>query len=91
MADVHIDENGPGQVTHDLMHVYQNTPVTLPMKGNRLDTRIDFGPLLRPIGPNRLMTTDKAAFEGFRPRHIRSHRRKGGVNVPRVEGRIGSF
>ena len=91
MTDVHIGENGPGQVTHDLMHVDQNTPVTLPMEGNRLDTRIDLGPLLRPVGPDRLMTTDKTAFEGFRPRHVRSHRRKGGVNVPRVEGGIGNF
>ena len=91
MTEVHIGENGPGQIAHDLMHLDQNTPVTLPMEGYRLDTRINLGPLLRPVGPDRLVTTDKTAFEGFWPRHVRSHRRKGSVNVPRAEGRIGSF
>lgn len=91
MTDVHIGENGSGQVTHDLVHVDQDTPVSLPMEGNRLDTRIDLGPLFRPVGPDRLMTTNITAFEGFQPRHVRSHRRKGSVNVPRAEGRIGSF
>ena len=91
MTDMHIGENGSGQVTHDLVHADQNTPVTLPMEGNRLNTRIDLGPLLRPVGPHRLMTTDETAFESSWPRHVRSHRRKGRVNVPRVEGRIGGF
>lgn len=91
MTDVHIGKNGPGQVTHDLVHLDQDTPVTLPMKGNRFDTRVDLGPLLHPIGSDRLMTTDKTALEGFGPRHVRRHRRKGSVNVPCVEGRVGSF
>ncbi len=91
MTDVYIGKNGSGQVTHDLVHLDQNTPVTFPMKGNRVDMRINLGPLLRPIGPDRFMAMRDTAFEGFRPRHVRSHRRKGSVNVPCVEGRVGSL
>ena len=91
MTDVHIGKDGSGQVTHDLVHVDQNTAVALAMKGNRLDARIDLGPLLGPVVPDRLMTPDGAAFESLRPGYVLSHRRKGGVNVPRVEGLIGSF
>jgi hypothetical protein len=91
VTDVNIGKNGSGQVTHDLVHLDQNTPVKLPMKGNRFDTRVDLGPLLRPIRPHRFMAMGDTAFEGFGPRYVRSHRRKGSVNVPRVEGRVGSF
>jgi hypothetical protein len=91
MADVHIGESSSGQVTYDLVHIDKNPPITLPMEGNRLNMRIDLRPLLCPIGPDRFMTVDKTAFEGFRPRHVRSHRRQGAVNVPRVECRIGRF
>ena len=86
VADVLIAKNGPGQVAHDLMHIDHNAPDPLGVKGNRLDMRVDLGPLLRPVGADLLRSSDEAAFEGFRPGHARAHGREGGVNVSRVEG-----
>jgi hypothetical protein len=47
--------------------------------------------LLGPIGSDRVMATSETALEGFGPRHVGSHRRKGSVDIPCVEGRVGSF
>lgn len=91
MTDAHVGKNDSGQVPDDLMHVHQHPPVVLPVKGDRLDMRVDLGPLLRPIRPDFLMTTRETAFEGFRPGNVGTHRGKGRVNVPRVEGGISGF
>jgi hypothetical protein len=86
MTHVLIDKNCSSQVTHDLMHIDQNAPDLLRVKENRLDVRIDLAPLLRPVSANFFRSTDKTAFERFRPSHVRSHEGKGSVNVSRVEG-----
>jgi hypothetical protein len=86
MAYVFIGKNSSRQLTDDLMHIDQNAPSLLRVKGNRLDVRIDLAPLLRPVSANFLGPTDKTTFERFRPSHVRSHEGKGSVNVSRVEG-----
>lgn len=86
MTHVLIDKNCSSQVTHDLMHIDQNAPGLLQVKGNRLDVPIDLAPLLRPVSANFFRPTDKTAFERSRPNHLRSHEGKGSVNVSRVEG-----
>ena len=73
MAYVLIGKDCSSQVAHDLMHIDQNAPGLLRMKGNRLDVRIDLAPLLRPISANLFRSSDKAAFECFRPDNIRGH------------------
>jgi hypothetical protein len=66
MAHVLIGKNCSRQVTHDLMHIDQNAPGLLRVKGNRFDVRIDLAPLLRPISANFFRPMDKTAFERFR-------------------------
>ena len=89
MAYMFIDQNCSRQVTHDLMHLDQNAPGRLRVKGNRLDVGIDLTPLLRPVSANLFRSTDKTAFERFRPGHVRSHEGKRGGDVSRVEGSVG--
>src|SRR5262245_30525705 len=88
MAYVLIGNHGSSQVTHDQMHIDQNAPGLLRVKGNRLDVRIDLAPLLRPVSPNFVRPTDKTAFERFRPSHVRSHEGKRDINLTRVKGRV---
>jgi hypothetical protein len=66
MAHVLIGKNCSSFVTHDLMHIDQNAPGLLRVKGNRLHVRIDLAPLLRPVSANFLGLMDKTAFERFR-------------------------
>src|SRR5262245_25924103 len=70
------------------MHVDQDLPSALPVKGNRLYVWVDLSPLLRPVSPNFFRPTDKTAFERSRPSHVRSHEGEGGVNVSCIEGRV---
>jgi hypothetical protein len=49
VGNVFITKNGPVQVAHDLMYIDQDSPSTLWMEGNRLDVRVNLGPLLRPV------------------------------------------
>jgi len=86
MAHVLIGKNCSSFVTHDLIHIDQNAPGLLRVKGNRLDVRIDVAPLLRPVSANFFRPMDKTAFERFRLSHVRSHEGKGSVTVSRVEG-----
>lgn len=88
MAHPLIGENGPSQVTHDLMHIDQNLPGILWVKSHRFHVRIDLAPLLRPVSANFSGPTDKTAFEGLRPSHVRSHEGEGCVDITRVEGRV---
>ncbi len=66
ITHVLIGKNCSSFVTHDLMHIHQNAPGLLRVKGNRLDVRIDLAPLLRPVSANFFRPTDKTAFERFR-------------------------
>jgi hypothetical protein len=66
MTHVLIGKNCSSFVTHDLMHIDQNAPSLLRVKGNRLDVRIDLAPLLCPVSANFFRSTDKTAFERFR-------------------------
>ena len=88
VANVFIGKHSSSQIAHELMHVDQDLPSILRVKGNRLDVWIDLAPLLRPVSADFFRPTDKTAFERFRPGHVRSHEGEGGVNVSRVEGRI---
>lgn len=65
MTHVLRGKNCSSFVTHDLMHIDQNAPSLLRVKGNRLDVRIDLAPLLRPVSANFLGPTDKTAFKRF--------------------------
>ena len=60
VANVFITKNGPVQVAHDLMHIDQDSPSTLWMEGNRLDVRVNLGPLLRPVSSDITMTANDA-------------------------------
>jgi hypothetical protein len=66
MAYVFIGKNSSSFVTHDLMHIDQNAPGLLRVKGNRLDVRIDLAPLLCPVSANFLGPTDKTTLKRFR-------------------------
>jgi hypothetical protein len=89
MPNVLIGQYRTRQVAHDLMHIDQNTTSILRVKGNWLHMRADFAPLLRPVGADFFRPTDKTAFERSGPLHVGSHESKGGVDVSRVEGRVG--
>lgn len=83
-----IQKDVSGQVTYDLMHFDQNSPLFLRVKGNWFDVRIYLGPLFRPVGADFLVTMDKAAFERLRPSHVLTHGSEGEGDVSRVEGRV---
>ena len=88
VTHVLIGKHGSGQIAHDLMHLDQDLPSLLCVKGNWLDLSIDLAPLLRPVSAYFLMPTDKTAFERPRPSDIGSHKGEGGINVTRVEGYV---
>ena len=83
VAHAFITENGPVQVADDLMHIDQDSPGTLGMEGNRLDVRVNLGPLLGPVSADFMMTANEAPLERPRPRNVRGHGGEGGVEVPR--------
>ncbi len=89
MTNAFIGKNGSSHVAHDLMHLDQDPPGVLRVKGQRRHSRVNLAPLLRPISADLVGTADKTAFERSRPSHVRRHEGEGGVNVPRVEGRVG--
>ena len=76
------------QIAHDLMHLDQDLPSILWVKGNRLDVSIDLAPLLCPVSADFFRPTDKTAFERSRLSHVGSHEGEGFINVSRVEGCI---
>src|ERR1700723_21797 len=55
------------------------------MEGNRLDVRVNLGPLLRPVSSDLMMTADDAPLKCPRPCHVRGHGGEGGGEIPRVE------
>jgi hypothetical protein len=85
VANVFVTKNGPVQVAHDLMHIDQDSPDTLGMEGNRLDVRVNLGPLLGPVSSDLLVTANDAPLKRPRPSHVRGHGGEGSVEVPRVE------
>lgn len=88
MTNMVIHKDGSRQVTYNLVHIDQNSPLFLRMKGDWLYVRINFGPLLRPVGADFLMATDKAAFERLRPSYVLTHGSECEVYVSRVEGSV---
>jgi hypothetical protein len=74
VANVFITKNGPVQVAHDLMHIDQDSPATLGTEGNRLDVRVNLGPLLRPVSSDLLMTANDAP-----PLNARGHATSGAM------------
>jgi len=84
VADVFITKNDPVQVAHDLMHIDQDSASTLWMERNRLDLRVNLGPLLRPVSSHFMMTAYEAPLKRPRPCHVRRHFGEGGVEVSRV-------
>jgi hypothetical protein len=85
VANVFITKNGPVEVAHDLMHLDQDPPSTLWMEGNRLDVRVNLGPLLRPVSSDIMMTANDAPLKRPRPCYVRGHGGAGGIEVPRVK------
>jgi hypothetical protein len=88
VSNVFIGKHGSDQIAHDLMHLDQDLPSILRVKGNRLDVGIDLAPLLRPVSADFFRSTDKTAFERLRLSHVRSHEGEGSIDVTHVEGRI---
>ena len=88
MTDMLVGQHNARQITHDLMHINQDAPGLLRVKGHWLHVWIDLAPLLRPVSADFFRPTDETAFERFWPGYVRGHGGKGGVNVPRVEGGI---
>lgn len=89
MANMRIEKDGSGPIAHDLMHIDHDFPVVLRVKGGRLDMRINLAPLLRPVGADLIGSAGDSAFERLRPGHVGRHEGKGGIDVARIEGRIG--
>ena len=89
MPNVLIGNHGPNQVAHDLMHFDQGVPGILRVEGHWFDMRIDLAPLLRPVGADFFRPMDKTAFERSGPLYLGSHESKCGVNIARVESRVG--
>jgi hypothetical protein len=85
VANVFITKYSPSQVAHDLMHIDQDSPRTLWMEGNRLDVRVNLGPLIRPVSSDIMMTANDAPLKRPRPCHVRSHSGEGGGEVPRIK------
>src|SRR6516162_7559959 len=71
------------------MHFHQDTPGILLVEGDRLHMGADLAPLFSPVSADCFRPVDEAAFESSRPLYIGSHEDERGVNVPRVESRIG--
>lgn len=88
MTDVFIGYNGSSHVTNDLMHFYRDPIDALRVKGNRLYVRIDFAPLLCPVGAHLLRPLYNPPFERSRSGLVRSHQGEGNINIPRVEGHV---
>ena len=89
MTHTLIGKNGANQITHDLMHLDQDPSIVLWVKGQRLHSRVNLTPLLRPVSADFVWAADKTAFERSRPSHVRRHEDEGGGDVPRVESRVG--
>ena len=89
VADVLIGKHGSSQIAHNLVHLHQDLPILLQVKGHRLDMATDLAPLLRPVSADCFRPTDKTAFERPRLMHVGRHEGKGGINITRVEGRVG--
>jgi hypothetical protein len=49
VSNVLIGKHSPSQIAHDLMHLDQDLPNILWVKGNRLDVSINLTPLLCPV------------------------------------------
>jgi hypothetical protein len=79
VGNVFITKNGPVQAAHDLMYIDQDSPSTLWIEGNRLDVRVNLGPLLRPVSSDFMMTANDAPLKRPRPCHIRGHGGEGGA------------
>lgn len=62
VADVLIGKHGSGQIAHNLMHLDQDLPIILRVKGNRLDMWIDLASLLRLVSEDFFWPKDKTAF-----------------------------
>jgi hypothetical protein len=89
MPNGFIGQYDSRQVAHDLMHFDQDLPGLFLAETNRFHMRTNFAPLLYPVGADFFRSVDEAAFERPRPLHVGSHEGQGGINVARVESRVG--
>ncbi len=85
VTDLFITKNGSVSVAHHLMDLDQNATFSIGLKRDRLDMRIDLGPLFCPVGTDRIVTTNDASLEGARPCDIRGHGGECGCKVARVK------
>ena len=90
VADVFVGQDGACQVADDEVDVDEDLMVVLGIKSDRLDVRVDLGPLLSPIRSDFVMTSHKASLKCPWPCDVWVHGGKGGVEVPRVEASVSS-
>jgi hypothetical protein len=79
---------GSRQVAHDLMHFDQDLPGVVLVERNRFHMPINFAPLLCPVGADFFRSVDEAVERPW-SLHVGSHEGQGGINVARVENRVG--
>jgi len=89
MTHALVGEHRSRQVANYLMHLDQNTAGILRVESNWPHMRVNFAPLLRPVGTDFFGPTDKTTFERAGPLDIMRHESQGGVDVAGVEGGVG--
>ncbi len=89
MTNVFIGKNGSSHIAHHLVHFDPYPSGILLLKSHWLHMGVDLAPLLGPIFTDLFRPCDKTAFKRSRPSHVRCHQGEGGVNVPRIERRVG--
>jgi hypothetical protein len=88
MPNGFIGQHGSSQVEHDLMHFDQDLPGVVLVERNRFHMPINFAPLLCPVGADFFRSVDEAVERPW-SLHVGSHEGQGGINVARVENRVG--
>ncbi|HEY9663389.1 MAG TPA: hypothetical protein V6C65_33495 [Allocoleopsis sp.] len=65
MTHIFIGKHDSSSIAHNLMHLDQDLPSILCVKGNRLNVWIDLAPLLCPVSADFFSPTGKTAFESI--------------------------
>ena len=78
-----------GEVANNLMDLHGHASVTRGTEAHGLDGRIDHAPLPSPVVADAAVPAHGAALHANGPGDIRVYRGQNGLDVPRIEGRIG--
>jgi hypothetical protein len=90
VANLFITKSDAVQVAHDLVDTDQDSPIILWMEGNRLDVRVNLGPLLRPVSSDSMVTSNDSPLKSPRPCHVQRHGSEGGIEVPCIKRSVRS-